>query len=44
MKSFFKYIAVAGALCAMSAVSVAEEKATSLDQLLQLMKNSQVAF
>lgn len=43
MKSFFKKIAVAGALCAMSAVSVAEEKATSIDQLLQLMKNSQVA-
>ncbi|HEY7772589.1 MAG TPA: MotA/TolQ/ExbB proton channel family protein [Marinagarivorans sp.] len=47
MKSLYKHImavVAGGAFCAMSTVSFAqEEKATSLDQLLQMMKNSKVA-
>lgn len=47
MKSLYKHIlavVAGGAFCAMTSVAVAQDdKATSLDQLLQMMKNSKVA-
>lgn len=47
MKSLYKHImavVAGGALCAMTTTSFAQDdKATSLDQLLQMMKNSKVA-
>ncbi len=47
MKSLYKHImavVAGGALCAMTATTFAQDdKATSLDQLLQMMKNSKVA-
>ncbi|MDZ7922858.1 MAG: MotA/TolQ/ExbB proton channel family protein [Marinagarivorans sp.] len=42
MKSFYKKLMVAGALCAFSTASFAQDKATSLEQLLSMMKSSEV--